>query len=96
MTTTIIIVAVYLVGCVLAYGKAMAVIYEMDERFMARVLRNISKIRKIDNQILLICFILSYIGFILSLYSSKKLRYNKYWFKWSKKELWKKYYENQK
>lgn len=89
MTTTIVIVAVYLVGCVLAYGKAMAVIYEMDERFIARVLRNISKIRKIDNQILLMSFILSYIGFILSLYSSKKLRYTKYWFKWSKKELWK-------
>lgn len=93
MTTTIIILAVYIVGCVLAYGKDMAISYELDEEFITNLPPETTKTEFI---LLIASTFSSYMGFIAALYSSKELGCTKYWFKWSKKDLWKQYYENQK
>lgn len=77
------IILIYLLGIIPAYGRINGSFYEIDERF-------IGDIRPWP---VMPFYFLSWVAFIVGIIIFF-VNNEKYFFKWSKKDLWKKYYEN--
>lgn len=81
----LLIALIYLIGCVLSFGRSVASFYELDENYPELC----------PTQLGFEYFVtaLSWLGFISGV-AIYRLNRERYFFKWSKKPLWKKYHEN--
>lgn len=87
--TIIYIILIYLLGCILAYGRLYASFYEIDEEYLPTF-----KPEGMPTEIVL-SILLSWITFIAGAIIFETNN-EKYMFKWSNKDLWKRYNEKNK
>lgn len=90
METILVILVIYIIGCILSYGRHYARMYEIDEDYI-----NTLPPYK-DNSFTLLFSLFSWVGFIagIIIYFGDE---EKYFLKYSNKPLWDKYnkrYEN--
>ena len=85
----LLIVLIYLIGCVLSFGRNRATFYEISEQYLDFPAVEPYQLDKFE----FLSAVLSWIGFIAGVWGYFEDS-EKYFFKWSKKPLWKKYHEN--
>lgn len=81
---TLLILGIYLVGVILCYGRFLGRLYEIDEQWIT------SQPPLKEDFLFYVLLLSSWLSFftMVGIYFGDK---DKYFFKWNKKELWKKW-----
>lgn len=74
MTATVIIITIYILGCILSYGRVFASFYEIEEKFY---IEGVEPSLKGQQEFFIAVALLSWLGFFsgVSIYFSKGEKY---------------------